>query len=197
MRIAPWFMAGFVLALASGAGAQTTGSAPAHRARAPFDYQQWLRDAKFKSRIFERAEEIRPARRDTPMRELNISDNEVREIQVVAEQFLPRALVNISTVVSDCPCEEGPQCTDQVFILANRSATTLGLQMSRVKNAWTVGAVQRWWLEYEALQKREPDMEWREYEDALTQLAKKFPQCVGQLVPAQNTAANPQPTEKK
>ena len=31
-----------------------------------------------------RAQELRPARRDTPLRELNISDDEVREVEAIA-----------------------------------------------------------------------------------------------------------------
>lgn len=183
MRITPWFMAGMVL-LSAVAASQTSAEEPSPK----FDFEQWRRDQELVERVFTRAYAIRPARRDTPMRELNISDNEVREIQQVAETYLPRAIVNISTVVSDCPCEEGPECTAQVFILANRSQTTLGLQLSRIKNKWTVGEVQRWWLRYEDLQARAPKMDWQDYQDAQTLLAKDFPQCVGAFGPVQITA---------
>ena len=91
-------------------------------------------------RIVDRADELRPRRRDEPLRYLNISDNEVREIQLMAEKYLPKVLLNISPVVTGCPCEEGPQCTDQVYIVAESGQSSRGLQMSRVRNAWVVGA---------------------------------------------------------
>lgn len=182
MRVASWFMAGMLLT------AVVVGQTPAEKPSPRFDYEQWKRDQVITMRVLKRAYEIQPARRDTPMRELNISDNEVREIQQVTETFLPRAIVNISTVVSDCPCEEGPQCTDQVYILANRSETTLGLQLSRIKNKWTVGDVQRWWLRHEDLEARAPKMDWQEYQDALTLLVRDFPQCTGAFGPVQKTA---------
>ena len=193
MRIAPWLMTGLALLLCASAGAQ--GAKPTPKAK--FDFEQWKRDEKMKARVLARAYEIRPGRRDTPMRDLNITDDEVREVQVVAEKLLPRALVNISTVVTGCPCEDGPQCTDQVYVLANRSQTTLGLQLSRIKNAWTLGTVQQWWLEYDALLSRQPTMESQAFRDAETELVRKFPVCVGELVPATQTASRSKPEAKK
>src|SRR5215510_3902386 len=83
-----------------------------------------------------RARELRPQRRDEPLRYLNISDDEIREIQEVAKKYLPKVLLNISPVVTGCPCEEGPQCTDQVYIVAQTAQSSRGLQLSRVRNAW-------------------------------------------------------------
>src|ERR1041384_5277939 len=93
-----------------------------------------------------RAFELRPVRRDTPLRYLNLSDEEVREVQRVSAKYLPRDTVNISPVVTGCPCEEGPDCTEQVYVLASKESGTRGLQLSRVRNRWTVGVVQQWWL---------------------------------------------------
>jgi hypothetical protein len=136
------------------------------------------------SALIERAQELRPRRRDEPLRYENISDIEVREIQDVAAKFVAKAIVNISPVVTGCPCEEGPQCTDQVYIVASNPADSLGLQLSRVKNSWQVGVVQRWWLRYDALRARRGTMDWPAYEALQAELLRELPQCVGELVPA-------------
>ena len=138
--------------------------------------------------LVQRAHELRPRRRDEPLRYLNITDNEIREIQHVAAKHIPKSIVNISPVVTGCPCEEGPQCTDQVFIIASAGEKSSGLQLSRIKNAWTVGIVQQWWLQYDALRARRDTMNWRAYEASEAELLRELPQCVGDLVPA--TAAS-------
>src|SRR5690242_17373366 len=65
-----------------------------------------------------RAFQLQPRRIDNPMRELNLSDGEVREIQAIAGKFAMNSMVNISPVIAGCACEEGPLCTDQVYVVA-------------------------------------------------------------------------------
>jgi hypothetical protein len=144
-----------------------------------------------------RVEELRPRRRDTPLRYLNISDDEVREIQVVAAKHLPKVLLNISPVVADCPCEEGPQCTDQVYILAESGQASKGLQLSRIKNSWIVGNVQQWWFRFDELRARANKMDFDAYWSAKNELLREFPACVGQLVPAENNTASAQKVESR
>ena len=85
-----------------------------------------------KDHISKRAEELRPARRDEPLRYLNITDEEIRAGPVdFAPKYLPRAMVNISPVVTNCPCEEGPNCTAQVYVVATTGEQSKGLQLSR------------------------------------------------------------------
>lgn len=148
-------------------------------------------------RIVDRAYELRPKRRDEPLRYLNISDYEVREIQLVAGQYLPKVLLNISPVVTGCPCEEGPQCTDQVYIVAETAQSSKGLQMSRIKNAWVVGSVQQWWLKRDALAANSGKMDYEKYESAMNELVRDFPACVGELVPEENTTASVPKAEPK
>ncbi len=62
----------------------------------------------------DRAYEIRPRRIDEPLRAANIGDEEVREVEAIASERYPGALVNISGVTDGCPCEEGPSCDSQV-----------------------------------------------------------------------------------
>ena len=110
---------------------------------------------------------------------------------------MPKVLLNISPVVSGCPCEEGPQCTDQVYIVAQTSQNSRGLQLSRVRNAWVVGTVQQWYLKYEELLTREPKMNYLDVMRAESELYREFPVCVGELVPAENKAITPQKAEPK
>ena len=89
---------------------------------------------------------------------------------------MPR-LVNISPVVTGCPCEEGGGCTEQVFIVGDVAGKSTGLQLSRRKNQWDISRAQKWWLEYAALLAREPAMTRRAWLDAKARLLMEMPQC--------------------
>ncbi len=93
----------------------------------------------------------RPRRLDEPLRETNISDEEVREVQAVTEQEYPGAIANISGVVDRCPCEDGPQCDSQVWILAYRDGDYNGLLLSRIDGKWIVGPIQEWWQQHDII----------------------------------------------
>jgi hypothetical protein len=123
------------------------------------------------------AQERYPKRRDTPLRYANISDNEVREIERLAENLRMPQLVNISPVVTGCACEEGAECTEQVYVITRFEDRHVGLQLSRVKNRWGIGRVQRWWLEYAALLAREQAMEKTLYKQAHARQLLEFPLC--------------------
>ena len=88
----------------------------------------------------------RPRRRDTPLREVNISDREVREIETIMRQRYPGSIVYISGVVSDCPCNDGPKCTDQVWSVATLGDVNNEIALSRIEGAWAVGPLQEWWI---------------------------------------------------
>ena len=127
---------------------------------------------------------MRPIRRDGPLRELNVSDEEVREIQSIALNVLPGSIVNISGVVSGCSCEEGSSCSDQVWIVAHRPGHSQGLQLSRVNGHWGIGVVQQWWLNFEELQvvrRTAPEV----YDEALHNLYESYPVCVNKADGAQ------------
>jgi hypothetical protein len=129
--------------------------------------------------IEKRMGETYPQRRDNPLRAENIRDAEVREIQVAAAKVLPKAIVNISGVVTGCPCEEGPTCSDQVWILATSQNKTYGLLLSKVNGHWTIGVIQHWWLQHEALvARREKFTSYWVYQEALDTLKEKFPACL-------------------
>jgi hypothetical protein len=141
-------------------------------------------------RIEDRAREIRPQRRDSPLRYLNISDEEVREVQAAAAEVLPRAIVNISGVVTGCPCEDGSDCTDQVWIVAYRPEKSRGLMLSKVSNHWVIGAVQRWWLRYEEHLARRPSSSSESaYVREEDELINSFPSCAAPLTLPGDTPA--------
>jgi hypothetical protein len=155
-----------------------------HHGNAIAQTQDEQRGASYRARmeklwaIEKRIYETRPQRRDAPLREENIRDEEVKEIRAAARGVVPEAIVNISGVVTGCPCEEGPACSDQVWILASNADKTLGLQLSKIGNAWTIGLVQRWWFEHAALQARQRSFRSHsEYYDAEDALTEKFPMC--------------------
>ncbi|MEJ0087341.1 MAG: hypothetical protein WDO72_16840 [Pseudomonadota bacterium] len=147
------------------------------------DLEYWRQQQTRYDRVWQRALELRPGRRNTPLRDLNISDGEVREVQVIAARFLPRALVNISPVVTECPCEEGPACTAQVYVLATGKGKTSGLQLSRMNEVWDVGVVQKWWLKREAIQRQNTGNVFLDdylAQKARNDLLEEFPLCAGQ-----------------
>ena len=123
-----------------------------------------------------RAYAVRPARRDRPARYENITDEEVREIQIASRGYVPRALVNIGTVVKGCPCEDGAGCSNQVWVVASNDAGSYDLQLSRIENRWTVGPVQRWWRRWNDLD-RQQFLTSDAYHRAEEALLREFPAC--------------------
>lgn len=122
----------------------------------------------------------KPSRRDGPLREENIRDEEVREIQSATRNILPGTIVNIGGVVTGCPCEDGPQCQDQVWIVAYKPERTRGLMVSRIDDRWGLGPLQQWWLDYEKapacwrIKDESRKVKCLEAEQALVD---RFPQC--------------------
>jgi len=132
--------------------------------------------------IWDHARALGPRRRDLPLRYLNISDEEVREVQSAAAEVVPRAIVNISGVVTGCPCEDGEDCKDQVWIVAYRPDKSTGLMLSRIDNRWVIGPVQQWWLRYEKLQaNRGTFRTYEAFERAEYELIESFPVCEAPL----------------
>jgi hypothetical protein len=90
--------------------------------------------------------QTRPARKDEPLREENITDSEVLQIEGVMRELYPGSIVYISGVTTGCACEDGPDCTDQVWSVASRENTSSDLALSRIDRDWQVGPLQEWWL---------------------------------------------------
>ena len=168
----------FVVCLAIGASAGAQ-----ERTSRLLDRDQYKRDSDFTWAVLYRARQLAPQRRDTPLRELNLTDEEIREIQAATRSYLPSAYLNISPVVTGCPCEDGSGCTDQVYVLADAGAKAKGLQLSRIKNEWKVGAVQKWWLDFERLIEKRESMDFDEYQLAALKSAREFPVCAASVNP--------------
>jgi hypothetical protein len=54
-----------------------------------------------------------PRRPNKPLRQDNITDEEVREVQRAALEVYPDSIVSISGVTDGCDCEDGSNCTAQ------------------------------------------------------------------------------------
>jgi hypothetical protein len=201
MRIAAWGIT--LLALAGAAGAQAPTTMPQSRKITDEERERlydaldyWDEQRERYARIAKRAHDLYPQRRDTPLRDINISDDEVRELQALMEKYLPSDYVNISPVVTDCPCEEGPTCTAQVYVVATLNGQERGLQLSRLDEQWQVGVVQQWWLKFQSIKRQRTGDSWLDYllqQKAMNDLYEEFPRCVGKLVPAQHSAAATKP----
>jgi hypothetical protein len=130
----------------------------------------------------------RPHRIDEPLRTENVSDEEIREIQAATVTVYPGAIANVSGVTDGCPCEEGPMCDSQVWILAYRDNRYDGLMLSRISNKWIVGPLQTWWFEYDLVIKKMNELRsekpadymaaYTEYREKRIQLHEAFPSCV-------------------
>lgn len=169
MRIAAGLIAGMFLAGAWAAEADKPAQPPGRSAQADLFRKM--------GELERRANQLYPRRRDTPLRVLNMTDDEVREVEVIARKHEMPVLMNISPVVTGCPCEEGGACTEQVYIVSEYGDDAAGLQLSRSKNLWTVGVVQKWWLEYADLLSRQHTMTYREFMDARMLKLLEFPMC--------------------
>ncbi|MDJ0758802.1 MAG: hypothetical protein QNJ19_05345 [Woeseiaceae bacterium] len=93
----------------------------------------------------------RPVRRDTPLRDENISDLEIVEIEAEMRSLYPGSIVYISAVTTGCPCEDGPECTDLVWSVATSGNNSRGVALSNIDGKWQVGPLQQWWLDYDEL----------------------------------------------
>ena len=126
--------------------------------------------------VLRRARAVQPEIRNAPARELNISDEEVREIQAEIDPVVGHVTVSIGTVVTGCPCEEGKLCTDQVWVYAYRGQDTVGLQLSKVSDHWKIGVVQQWWIDHKALARKSKTPEW-DTDGKLGQHIDQYPKC--------------------
>jgi hypothetical protein len=170
MRLRPWLIAICAMTMTAGAQERSDDERIDEMER---EYEQWRK----MNEVLMRAQQLRPRRRDEPLRELNLSDDEVREIQQEIREIVPPEYMNISPVVSGCVCEEGPDCSAQVFVVSLQGTGSRGVQLSRVARAWKIGAVQKWWLEYDALEFRAKSMDGADADEALRELINRFPSC--------------------
>ena len=130
----------------------------------------------------------RPVRRDTPLREDNITDLEIAEVEAELTSLYPGAVVYVSAVTTGCPCEDGPECTDLVWSVASLGDRSRGVALSRIDGAWRIGPLQTWWLEHDAIwaafrASRRGDsnadrISYDEHMERLEEHKARFPRCV-------------------
>ncbi len=135
----------------------------------------------------------RPVRKDEPLREVNISDIEVREIETLMKDLYPASIVYISPVTTGCPCEDGSDCTDQVWSIAQKDNRSYELSLSRIEDQWQVGPLQEWWLMRDRIvfemnrwqRNRAKDQPWNEYYQTYLEFVERmedhrqaYPVCV-------------------
>jgi hypothetical protein len=173
------------------------GAADVAFGQSRLERDEWIRREHIIWEVRERARAITPRRRDEPLRELNISDFEVREIQRVVRDHLPKQLVNIGPVVTGCPCEEGTACTEQVYIQANTATGSVGLLLSRVARRWDISRTQKWWLRWRALQAEQHKMDFFEFREREWELAQDFPACTTEVPTPAKIPALPRAEPRK
>ena len=138
-------------------------------------WRNWQRERDLDRRIIE-SEPTLAYRRSAPFREINISDEEVRQIEVVVHELIPGAIVIISGVAKGCPCEDGPGCSAQVWTAINRSERIHSLELSDINEHWVIGPVQRWFLESAQLE-RSKYPTYADYTAARGALDNRYPSC--------------------
>lgn len=142
---------------------------------------RWRQTMETRDRQRDRIWRTLPQRRDSPLRYLNVSDDEIREIQAAVAAIAPYDFVSIGGIVTGCPLEEGSACTDQVWVDLQRLGKSRGLQLSRISNRWIIGVIQQWHLCDDALDaRRESFRSYHEYAAAKEALVDSFPSCTTQ-----------------
>lgn len=85
------------------------------------------------------------------LRDENITDQEVREIQSLVQSFTYGEINYIGGVLDSCHCTEGPECTATLDIAVVSDLGTKQYELSLQSKKWELGKTQRWLLEYEKL----------------------------------------------
>lgn len=129
----------------------------------------------------------RPQRRDEPLRDENISDREVLQIEGLMHELYPGSLVYLSAVTTGCPCQDGAGCTDQVWSVASRGGESNELALSKIDGDWQLGPLQEWWLIRDRIWEtyrrsrlkmgNEKAMNFQEYLRRLAEHNEAFPTC--------------------
>lgn len=88
------------------------------------------------------------------LREENITDSEVRELQKIVAERTPGTIVQFGPVTVGCACGESPSCTHQVMLTVERASPYTAVQFSRVKGTWQLSERQILALRSEQIRQR-------------------------------------------
>lgn len=120
------------------------------------------------------------------MRDENIRDEEVKELQIVIATLDKGSITSIGPVIAGCHCEEGPACTAEVTVALHKPGQSVGMNFSRIEGKWQLGLLQKWDLKYGAAQARywnrrvpaaERGKQQQAYVEELATLLAEMPQC--------------------
>ncbi|KUJ84383.1 hypothetical protein AWR36_001380 [Microbulbifer flavimaris] len=152
--------------------------------------QQRLKERRLLARKSTSIYSSKPRRFKGELRVENLTDIEVRAIVSEATRLIPGAMVMIDAVRDGCPCADGPDCSAQVWVATYQNGKNTGLTLSKIGDRWTLGYVQAWWLEYEAMReeqkllRRTPRPRPEAIQDRLDELSalhrllwEEFPSC--------------------
>jgi len=88
------------------------------------------------------------------IRDKNISDEEVHQIEVAVFAFSKGDINYIGVVKDYCSCMDGPECKATVDITVKNSLNTNLYELSQIKGVWQVGPRLHYALEYKKLKKQ-------------------------------------------
>ena len=112
----------------------------------------------------------RPAYSERQLRKENLNDIEIRQIEQATRAIVPGAIVNIGGVWDACPCEDGDQCTNQVWVVISVPGKSKGVMLSKINDRWDIGPVQEWWFDYEDHEGKVRDLNLRRQRADYTQM---------------------------
>ena len=125
------------------------------------------------------------------LRPENLTDEEVGQITRSVQAQVPGAMVNIGGATAGCNCQNGPDCSSEVWAVASRPDASHGLRLARINGEWQIGPLQAWWIDFEALARfpadgLTPDDETarartQAWLDARAALLDAYPTCTWQL----------------
>ena len=124
---------------------------------------------KYRQRRYD-ALRTRPGYSERELRENNLSDIEIRQIEQATHAVVPGAIVNIGGVWAACPCEDGIDCNNQVWVVAELPGRSTGVMLSKIDDRWGIGPVQEWWFDYEDYEAQYRDLNLRRARADYTQM---------------------------
>jgi hypothetical protein len=77
------------------------------------------------------------------LREENITDEEVREVQKVVDEKMPGEIRRIGPVTVGCGCAERPGCTNELVIVVKTKAMADEVTLARVRKVWQLSELQQ------------------------------------------------------
>lgn len=154
----------------------------------------WKMEREIEGRLDDRA--LNRSRLKRTLREENIRDQEVKEIQGEVAARMLGDIRHIGPVWAECPCEEGPQCSGQVTVTLSKQERTTGVTFSKLADKWRVSVTEDWDRRYRAFREKYRNYSYgssaeprkaKNYVDELQALRNGMPECRGQPTASEPT----------